>query len=178
MENKQIIVDNVDVGECEYAVRGKHAILCAGSCEDSALCDANKNCLYKKYKHKKQECDELKSDLADLSKTIDCKNGTILTFKEQLAQFKAENDKYSLFIEKLCYYAGLEYDSEEQAMRALSGLAGQVNKDRYKQTLIKVKEIVETAAKGLYTTKSDDYTDGYRWLGSIILQKIKECRVE
>ena len=40
--------------------------------------------------------------------------------------------------------------------------------------LHEIKEIAETAAKGLYTTKSDDYTDGYRWLGSIILQKISE----
>ena len=60
-------------------------------------------------------------------------------------------------------------------MKALSDLASQVNKDRYKQTLIKVKDIAEMAAKGLYTTKSDDYTDGYKWLGSIILQEISEC---
>lgn len=44
-------------------------------------------------KSKEQECDELKSDLTDLSKIIDCKNGTILTFKEQLAQLKEENDR-------------------------------------------------------------------------------------
>lgn len=178
MKNKQIIVNNINVSECENSIQGKHATLCASSYEDSSLCDVNKNCLYKKYKRKEQECAGLKSDLTDLSKTIDRKNGTILTFKEQLAQFKVKNYKYSLFIEELCDYAGLEYDSEEKAMRALSDLASQVNKDKYKQTLIKIKEIAETAAKGLYTTKSDDYTDGYRWLGDIILQKIKECGVE
>ena len=40
------------------------------------------------YKAKEQECEELKSDLTDLSKIIDCKNGTILTFEEQLDQLK------------------------------------------------------------------------------------------
>ena len=47
--------------------------------------------------------------------------------------------------------------------------------NKYEQTLAEIKEIAEKAAKCLYVTKSDDYTDGYRWLGSIILQKISEC---
>ena len=200
MENKQIIVDDVNVGGCEFCEwKGSNIPQCRiRFASFESICEGY-NCYYKQLarekqssqeargtsikelnrtKVKEQECEGLKSDLTDLSKTIDCKNGTILTFKEQLAQFKAKNDKYSLFIEKLCDYAGLEYGSEEQAMKALSDLASQVNKDRYKQTLIKVKEIAETAAKGLYTTNSDDYTDDYRWLGSIILQKIKECGVE
>ena len=46
---------------------------------------------------------------------------------------------------------------------------------KYEQTLTEIKEIAETADKCLYATKSDDYTDGYRWLGSIILQEISEC---
>ena len=113
--------------------------------------------LYKQLKHKKQECEELKSDLTDLSKIIDCKNGTILTFKEQLDQLKAENDKYSFFIEKLCDYAGLECDDEEQAMRTLSDFARQMNKtrritDRYKQTLSEIKEIAKIEyPKSLFT---------------------------
>ena len=59
MTDKQIIIDGVDVSGCENALQGKHTILCASS-EDRALCDANKNCLYKKYKRKEQECEELK----------------------------------------------------------------------------------------------------------------------
>ena len=179
MTDEQKIIDGVDVRGCEFCDwKGSNIPQCRIRLASFETTCKGYNCYYKQLKHKEQECEELKSDLTDLSKTIDCKNETILTFKEQLAQFKAKNDKYSLFIEKLCDYAGLEYGSEEQAMKALSDLASQVNKDRYKQTLIKVKEIAETAAKGLYTTKSDDYTDGYKWLGSIILQKIKECGVE
>ena len=49
---------------------------------------------------------------------------------------------------------------------------------RKEQTLIKIKEIAKAATKCLYASKSDDYTDGYRWLGSIILQVIRESYVE
>ena len=72
--------------------------------------------LEKKYKAKEQECERLKEEALhsdygimknnlegaitylekenkDLSKIIDCKNRTILTFKEQLDQLKAENEK-------------------------------------------------------------------------------------
>ena len=47
--------------------------------------------------------------------------------------------------------------------------------NKLKQTLTEIKEIAETATKYLYATKSDDYADGYRWLGNKILQKISEC---
>ena len=49
-----------------------------------------------------------------------------------------------------------------------------IENNQFKQTLAEIKEIAETATKCLYATKSDDYTDGYRWLGNIILQKISE----
>ena len=65
MTDKQIIIDGVDVSGCENALQGKHTILCASN-EDRALCDANKNCLYKKYKRKEQECEELKQTLAEI----------------------------------------------------------------------------------------------------------------
>ena len=52
-------------------------------------------------------------------------------------------------------------------------LQQQLNK--LKQTLAEIKEISEKAAQCLYGTESDDYTDGYRQLGSLILQKIRKC---
>ena len=95
---------------------------------------------------------------------------------EQLDQLKAENEKYSLLIEKLCDYAGLECDSEEQAMRALPVLASQINKarwiiDRYKQTLAEIKEIardtIDMFYDGLDTGTTYDRVEQ-------ILQKISE----
>ena len=62
---------------------------------DCAMCGESEPCIYreanelqKQVDTLEQECEELKSDLTDLSKIIDCKNGTILTFKEQLDKLK------------------------------------------------------------------------------------------
>ena len=63
-----------------------------------------------------------------------------------------------------CYYKQLK--AKEQECEEL------------KETLAEIKKIAEKAAKCLYATESDDYTDGYRWLGSIILQKIRKYEVE
>ena len=94
MADKQIIIDGVDVNKCkyfdcdskeckaEYYVRHGYEIVEYDSCRE------NPNCYYKQHKHKEQECEEMKSDLTDLSKIIDCKNGTILTFEEQLDRLK------------------------------------------------------------------------------------------
>ena len=65
---------------------------------------------------------------------------------------------------KDCYYKQLKRKEEEC--------------EELKQTLTEIKEIAETATKCFYATKSDDYTDGYRWLGNKILQKISECEVK
>ena len=104
---------------------------------------------------KEQEFELLKEDEKSLLNVIDHLQKTKNEWEEKyndlgqdFDQLKAENDKYSIFIEKLCDYIGLEYDSEEQAMRTLSDFARQMNKaiwiiDRYKQTLLEIKEIAE-----------------------------------
>ena len=97
MTDKSIIIDGVDVSGCkkyEHEIVRCNATLknmcfCGGRCTDKK----NTDCYFKQLKRKEQECEELKKDLTDLSKIIDCKNGTILTFKEQLDQLNAENEK-------------------------------------------------------------------------------------
>ena len=138
---------------------------------------ANKEVITQKEKNAKQrqKNEKLEQTLAEIEPVLELYANSKIG-EEQL------DGTYKAIVERLSVLGAytIHYDPKpaKQAMKALSDLASQVNKDRYKQTLIKVKEIVETAAKSLYTTKSDDYTDGYRWLGSIILQKIKECGVE
>ena len=138
MTDKQIIIDCVDVSEWtdgEVYYKLEHY---SPKATKQIAFD-----LYKQLKAKEQECERLRFPMQDT-------NYAILTKEEfeQLDRLKAENDKYSLFIEKLCDYAGLECDDEEQAMRTLSDLASQMNKarwiiDRYKQTLTEIKEIAE-----------------------------------
>ena len=122
------------------------------------------NYIMQKLISKEQECDVLRK-LAEthLAETINMQR-ELDQLTEELAisiqeneegreinaELKADNDKYSLFIEKLCDYAGLECDSEEQAMRTLSDLASQMNKarwiiDKLKQTLTEIKQLLEDA---------------------------------
>lgn len=61
MEDKQIIIDGVNVAECE------HFEPCTKyTCEISEMtycCEEDKNCYYKQLKRKEQECEELKYEL-------------------------------------------------------------------------------------------------------------------
>ena len=83
MTDKQIIINGVDVSEwTDEEIRYNFEKHSPKAIRQIAFD------LYKQLKHKKQECEELKSDLTDLSKIIDCKNGTILTFEEQLDRLK------------------------------------------------------------------------------------------
>lgn len=156
------------------------------------------NELVDKYKAKEQECEELKSDLTDLSKIIDCKNGTILTFKEQLDQLKADNEELKRQHEsdkglitstgKMNYQLIQEYDklkAENEELKKtimykcpqcgdeyLSPIGASLYEEnnKLKQTLAEIKEI---AKNGCY----DDYGMPLDEL-SIILQKIRKCEVE
>lgn len=112
MTDKPIIklkpMGDVDVSGCENALQGKHTILCAGS-EDRALCDANKNCLYKKYKRKEQECEEFKQTLAEIKEIaeveIECKT------------YEIEND---CFNETRCKALNEHIDFTKQILQKIS----------------------------------------------------------
>lgn len=192
MTDKQIMIDDVDVSGClfyqanfeeDYDVKIKH--YCSNwhnSCESN-----NKpNCYYKQLKHKEQECEKLKNE-----RTVDP--------VKQLFQLKAENEELKTMLKDLSYEnQKFCYQIEEQikqlepfkdeyfkgldnvviAELAKKSIRITAENSKLEQTLTEIKEIAETAAKCLYATKSDDYTDGYRWLGNIILQKIGECEVE
>ena len=87
MTDKQIIIDYENLCENKSKEVGCYNTF-DGSCIKEQCFTYR---LLQLLKTKEQEYEELKSDLTDLSKIIDCKNGTILTFKEQLDQLKGEN---------------------------------------------------------------------------------------
>ena len=101
MENKQIIIDDIDVSKCEYYKEysnpnedgDEYNDICECSITESAFCfdKYNSNCYYKQLKRKEQECDRLKHDneyeVGALEKTID--------------NLKAENDSLFKAIEEI-----------------------------------------------------------------------------
>ena len=127
-----------------------------------AKADLCRGCQYKNdYKAKEQECEALQMSENEAGEII--------------AELKAENDTLRQFLSKepLALQAlQSDYSSYKKSADVFYEMVKQ-----YKQTLAEIKEIAETAVKCLYATKSDDYTDGYRWLGNIILQKISRCEI-
>ena len=160
MTDKQIIIDGVDVSGCEHCGYDNVCKLKSAS-NYTVDCKDNPNCYFKQLKRKEQECERLENIINEAKNSkLDLKSFLVgeavqNEYEQQLDQLKAEKDKYSLFIEKLCDYAGLESDSEEQAMRTLSDLASQMNKarwiiDRYKQTLTEIIEYCTDIKKDHY----------------------------
>ena len=86
MTDKQIIIDGVDVSECEFAVKpindnrikchcAKGLLQIAKMQEQpesikSGLCENNPNCYYKQLKRKEQKCEELKEKIKYMEEYI------------------------------------------------------------------------------------------------------------
>ncbi len=60
MDNKQIIIDGVDVSECEYCLKMTKYRCTIQRNVYKCLCEENPNCYYKQLKRKEKECEELK----------------------------------------------------------------------------------------------------------------------
>jgi hypothetical protein len=211
MSDKKIIIDGIDITGCEY--------YCEPHCkqvvdEDGCyvfLCAEDKNCHYKKWQRKEQECEEWQaklaykeSELQNIEETIkplmkrpddlDCYNLELIVcaFANEFNQLKAEKKeliRYKSLFEKTRDLWNEARMNNYKLLNKIEDLKDSLKRticqsecyrykeaEKLKQTLVEIKEIAENATKCLYTTKSNDYTDGYRWLGSIILQKI--CEVE
>ena len=162
MTDKQIIIDGIDVSGCELYRNDNGVFAPDGTAERTELCyltndycGNNPNCYYKQFKRSEAQCEVMFVLHTDLEKRYKAKEQECEELKKLNEHTEIELESYFIF--------------EENVNKQL---------DKLKQTLIEIKEIAEKAAKCLYTTESDDYTDGYRWLGSLILQKIRKCEVE
>lgn len=108
MTDKQIIIDGCDVSGCPNFTFNEiepNESICIS--EQSAMCINNKDCLYKKWKRKEQECEELVSkcnqldkkckqqswDIGNLGYKIKNQRHEINNRLKQLNQLKAENEK-------------------------------------------------------------------------------------
>ena len=179
--DKQIIIDGIDISGCEFYWRKKE--LCTNG-NLTWYCQENKDCLYKKYKHKEQECERLKNE-----RTVD--------FVKQLAQLKAENDGLKTMLKDLSYEnQKFCYQIEEQTKQlepfkdeyfkgldnvAIAKLAKKsiritAENSKLEQTLTEIKEICNSVENieninSLYDAK----LSGMYLQANKILQKISEC---
>ena len=193
MTDKQIIIDGVDVSGCIVFNNKWGTPLCdpTEDIREAVHCSDNPNCLYKKYKRKEQECEELKNTVDYLRREFkkqkqinhaiskSCEN---LNCKD-LQQLKAENEKLKEINSTLLEYrrhAVTCQDCYEDGLE--DGKTSNKELRKLKQTLIEIKEICKTnVCKHCYSNfkvddsycKSRKDCDCYN-----ILQKINEVEDE
>ena len=173
MTDKLIIINGVDVSDCEHLGLYKEYKLKCGGCYP-VDCSDNPNCYYKQLKRKEQEYEELKKNVEhwkiEHKETKAKGEWTYDLVKkrlgQQLDQLKAENDTPRQFLSKepLALQALQSgYTSYKKSSDVLYEMVKQ-----YKQTLIEIKEITETCS---FTDSSELLLNRIKQ----ILQKIIEC---
>ena len=169
MTDEQIIIDGCDVSKCEFYNKDDKTCREVNGNYDTDICEfdkcENSNCVYKQLKRKEQECEELKEDEKSLLNVIDDLQKTKNEWQEKYNDLGQDFDQLKR-----------QHESDKGLITSTGKMNYQLIQeyDKIKNCLTEIKKIAEKAAKCLYATESDDYTDGYRWLGSIILQKISE----
>lgn len=151
--SKQIIIDNIDVSGCEWirevGLDSEYICTCNSPNKTSGYCKYNPNCCYKQLKTENELARQLINWILNFFELTDY-------------DWQADQNEISDLIRDC-------FDDKQSTIDFVTD----INKSLLAK-LTEIKEIAENAAKCLYVTKSDDYTDGYCWLGSIILQKISE----
>ena len=189
MENKEMIIDGVDVSGCKNFSCGK--------CEEenkipitinhfTADCRMYPNCYYKQLKRKEQECERLKLDLIEARAHGDYLNNSALSetlkiVSEQCDQLKAENDELKEKVKEL-RQGWINCDNERNLQEANSEFRQRVI-NRYKQTLMEIEEIAKNMNNECFYDDFDcevcDMKNGCTYQGKIkILQKISKVENE
>ena len=81
MDDKQIIIDGVDVSVCKLYNEDNGVVAPDGTAERTELCyltndycENNPNCYYKQLKRKEQECEKIKNWVKGMMFYTDCSN--------------------------------------------------------------------------------------------------------
>ena len=131
MTDKQIIIDDLDT-RCPYHCNEK-----IGQCNNPSqetphtYCINNKDCIYKQYARKEQECEELKEEVSLLKESnlklqpIEDAHSLEKCYLQQLDQIKEQLEAYKMEAEE-----GKEINAELKA-----------ENEKLKQTLADIKEI-------------------------------------
>lgn len=154
MTDKEIIIDDVDVSGCEKQGETIAGITCGNGerirlaneiITKHRLCKDNPNCIYKKYKRKEQECEEL---------------------KERLESFQKDYSKLYQVVENKGYIKELDQLKAENYLYKNAHKTEQDRRRSYENALTEIKEIAED---NFYYLDSEK-----RWVLAKIIQKCEE----
>lgn len=95
MTKEPIIIDGVDVAECEYWNGSELGYCNIGlwANDGTHICECEPNCYYKQLKRKEQECEKLKIDNKEQKRQLRVRASILNTYKQALQDIKnvAEN---------------------------------------------------------------------------------------
>lgn len=163
--DKQIMIDGVDVSGCGYydANADKESYFLHDCKKEHApcwSCASMPSCLYKKYKRKEQECEELDNEAQNLFTEKTNLELEVKDLQQQLNQLKSENKHLN--------------DLLNQALKEL---------EKTRETLTEIKEIAERDKEFCIKCNGDKEIDcieciegGRALLAKDILQKISEVK--
>ena len=190
MTNKQIITDGVDVSGCIVFNNKYRTALCnhTDDIREAIHCNDSPNCLYKKFKRKEQECEELKEQLTILDDEAVVVEITIKQF-EEYKKLKAENEELKEINQELLKYRKHSTTCQECYEDGLEdGKTSNKELRKLRKTLAEIKEIAEKNNKteeelfkirhSRLTKVSMGALTGRCNLAREILEKINECEVE
>ena len=98
MTNKQIIIDGIDVSGCIYFKMNNKMPMCraCNSGLGTPYCEYHKDCYYKNWKRKEQECEELKEATDGLLKIQYQLANSCTKYEQTLAEIKEIAEQISL----------------------------------------------------------------------------------
>ena len=115
MPDKGIIVDSIDVSECEFLCKEK---LPKRFCNNGNLdcdCNSNANCYYKQLKQKEQECEDLHNRTASIIYTLTGGRLSYSTYTLEACE-QAYHDQLEIDVERATKELQEELQAKEQAL--------------------------------------------------------------
>lgn len=190
--DKRILIDGVDVTDCEYCSR--YANTTIYHCEWTGECKEHPNCHYKNWKRKEEECKDLRTDIKDIANLLGLDTDDEYNFSNievEITQLKEERDSIKYDYQKQLEITNTLW-TEKETMRELfnntcrckhlvldeCSLTGKncigIKMCMYKkhQILNEVKAIADAIVNGTHFTK--DIEGHLKELAKQIIQKINE----
>lgn len=99
MSDKQIIINGVNVAECEYFNRFRNICHNRNLCCD---CDKNQDCQYKQLERKEQECEELKAEIKHYKQIAQYHGNLSVKYTNKSAKLKQTLAEIKEIMKKHC----------------------------------------------------------------------------
>lgn len=119
MKKKEIIIDGVDVSECNFRLeREKQKCECCHATGFGVICDCEKwhNCYFKQLKRVEQECETLKSENFTFEELVKTQENLIDNYKQALDE-----------LEEFCVVYSSDHDAYETVYKHILDIINKAN---------------------------------------------------